>query len=205
MLVLRSPLGPVICGRNWGLAAIQDNPNLASLKSLLLKFQMCQNKQIGLTPVIIKFYSRKHNKNNNNIMQVHHIVIHVYKFVRLLNYFYHHYFSTGLLFVWVKVHFRGFFCSNFQRFSICDCIAICMSIKYLKRYDFINCGSIYTEGERQVSVSTNVIKQQSVNTNSVAGWGTLIFKGNLSNSTVWVFSLCLFETNYYHVWLAAVR
>ena len=38
MPVLRSPLGPVICGRNWGLVTIQDNPNLASLRSLLLKF-----------------------------------------------------------------------------------------------------------------------------------------------------------------------
>jgi len=41
---------------------------------------------LGLAHVIIKFYSGKHNKNNNNIMRVHRIVIHVYKkFVTLLN------------------------------------------------------------------------------------------------------------------------
>ena len=40
--------------------------------------------------------------------KVHRIMIDMYRYVILLNYFYYHYFSTCLLFVWVKVHFRFF-------------------------------------------------------------------------------------------------
>jgi len=77
-------------GHHWDqlvVVVIEDwrNTRQPKLRSLLLKLSHAGINIKSSTHLNIKFYSRKHN--TNNIMQVHRILIPVYKFVSLLNYF----------------------------------------------------------------------------------------------------------------------